>query len=191
MPLSIEILNNYVKDFKVFVETGTLDGTGVKLAKSVGFEHIQSIELDEKCYNFATCVFKDNKNIKIYQGDSASVLNNVLESIKDNTVFWLDAHPLGYLTINNTPIKGELKAIKDWMVTTGLKPIILIDDMRLFENKQELMGLIVSTFHEFWNKIECTMTNENVINKPSCVLEVKIKFLDSHVASKDIMEVRF
>ena len=44
MPLSNQILNDYIKDYKVFVETGTLDGTGVKLAKSVGYEHIHSIE---------------------------------------------------------------------------------------------------------------------------------------------------
>ena len=167
MPLSIEILNNYVKDFKVFVETGTLDGTGVKLAKSVGFEHIQSIELDEKCYNFATCVFKDDKNIKIYQGDSASVLNNVLESIKDNTVFWLDAHPLGYLTTTNTPIKGELYAIKKWMERTNLKPVILLDDMRLFKDKEELIKFVRNVF---------------------CC---SVDYIDSPVASKDIMSISF
>ena len=191
MPLSNQILNDYIKDYKVWVECGTHAGDGIRIARSSGYEHIHSIELDEKYYNYALCQFKDDNKIKIYEGDSASVLRNVLENIDEPIVFWLDSHPNGMLNINNTPLKGELKAIKDWMVTTGLKPIILIDDMRLFENKQELMGLIVSTFHEFWNKIECTMTNENVINKPSCVLEVKIKFLDSHVASGDIMEIRF
>lgn len=129
----VDVLGKYAKDYslKLFVETGTYLGQTVDDLSS-GFETIFSIELDKKLAAQAKNVFMKQKNIKIFQGDSAKVLKKIVSNLNEPTLFWLDAHYSGGITAKakkNTPIVSELNIILKKLVKGS---VILIDDAREF-----------------------------------------------------------
>ncbi len=133
--LSLEFIK-YLKEifnFDVFIETGTYNGSTCSKAAII-LDEIYSIELDPNFYKNCLDKFKDQPKIHLHLGDSKDVLKTILPSINKKILFYLDAHWSGD-TIKgeeNTPILGELKAIKE----TGIKnSVILVDDIRHFQNK--------------------------------------------------------
>jgi hypothetical protein len=118
---------------KIFVETGTYLGDTVKLALEFGYEMVHSVELDAGLYERAVEMFKDNPKVKIWQGDSAEQLANIINEIGDQpATFWLDAHASGHLVggkSGGTPVVDELKAIA---ASPCKNHTIFIDDRRLF-----------------------------------------------------------
>ena len=155
MPLNKNIIDKYVSNKSVFVETGSWLGHGIEIALNCGFEEIISIELAEKYFNICNEKFKNNKNVKIILGDSCEVLFNLIEEIDKPITFWLDGHYSGADTGFGKfeyPLIQELEQIKKHKDNTH---IILIDDMRLFRNKKE-------TLFDVNNIIEKIITiNEN------------------------------
>lgn len=133
-----ETLRSYGEKYNLscFVETGTYLGGTVDAMKSF-FSEIYSIELDKKLAEAAKIKFKDFPYIKIIEGDSATVLPNLLSNIKKPTLFWLDGHYSAGFTAKGskeTPIIEELNCIfsqsnKNWAV--------LIDDARCFNGKHD------------------------------------------------------
>lgn len=120
-----------------FVETGTFLGDTSFQMKDV-FEHVDTIELDEKLAKMAESRFAPFKNVKVWQGDSGKKIVEVLQAISKDKIclFWLDGHFSGGVTAKadlNTPISKEIEAIYQH----GKKHIILIDDARLFINCEE------------------------------------------------------
>ena len=110
-----------------FVETGTYNGNGIQEALRAGFTHIHSIELNLNRVLKAQKKFRNNKNIKIWHGDSGSILYQVIKDINEPIVFWLDGHAGVYNpTQENTPILRELDQIKYHHIKNHT---ILIDDM--------------------------------------------------------------
>ena len=90
-----ELIKKYALkfNFKTFIETGTQKGLMVDYVKDV-FDKIYTIEILERLYNDAVKRFENNKNINLFLGDSAIVLNQIMFDI-DKTrpiLFWLDAH---------------------------------------------------------------------------------------------------
>lgn len=126
------LLKHYLNP--IFVETGTLDGDGVNLALNTGFKQIYSVEIVEERYNFCVNRFVDNKNVKLYLGDSLDTLPAILASLNDKTTFWLDAHVNSKIDKVfgkfKCPILEEIKLI----VNNEYSDTILIDDIRLFRN---------------------------------------------------------
>jgi len=132
--LSISFLE-YMKDMfhiNAFIETGTYVGITAEKAAQV-FDQVETVELSQDFYEKAKENLKDYKNIRIYQGDSAKMLNSMIKAATGNILFWLDGHysangsALGDV---NTPILSELKCIKE----SGIKnAVIMIDDIRLFD----------------------------------------------------------
>lgn len=121
MPISPQNLLKYKK--KIFVETGTYAGDGIQIALDTGFEQIFSIELHP--IRFKDCVkrFEDNSKVKIIQGDSAIVLADIVEQLKEPVTFWLDAHgEAGY----EDTVAAELEIIKKSYIKTHT---ILLDDI--------------------------------------------------------------
>lgn len=118
-------------NLQVLIETGTFQGEMVRKCGRY-FREIYSIELDEQLVKKATERFGNSKNINIIQGNSAYRLSEILKSIKEPVLFWLDAHYSGGITAkaeSETPIIEELRAIKGH----GIKDnVILIDDVRCF-----------------------------------------------------------
>lgn len=121
MPITAARLLPYKR--RIFIETGTYDGDGIKAAIGAGFEEIWSIELVQARYEACKAKFAAYSNVHILQGDSGSTIANVLQSIKEPVTFWLDAHgEPGY----DDPVIGELRAIS----ATGIKNhILLLDDI--------------------------------------------------------------
>jgi len=119
-----------IKEYPIFVETGTFQGDTV-LAMEKYFERLYTIEIKKKFYSKVKSKYTGNK-IKFFLGDSADMLNKVVDMLDDNTVFFLDGH---YSSGNtgrgkkDTPLLEELECITSKF---KYKAIIIIDDSRLF-----------------------------------------------------------
>ena len=112
MPINFN-LKKYLN--KIFIETGTYNGDGVKEALNANFEKIYSIEIDYERFLKCSEMFKNFDNVKIIYGDSGSELSKLLEKIDENCTFWIDAHYCGdngYIGEKWTPLKEELNQIK-------------------------------------------------------------------------------
>jgi FkbM family methyltransferase len=134
------IIDNYKNEFGIetFVETGTFLGDTVEFFKNK-FDKVYSIELSEDLANRAIERFNKDRNVEIIQGDSGTVLHDLVENLQQSAIFWLDGHYSSEFFVGtefiktarsdkNTPIENELKAIFRSKATH----IILIDDARLF-----------------------------------------------------------
>lgn len=126
------ILEHKNPELEILVETGTEFGT---LIEKIGdnFRKIYSIELDKELYEKAQVLFKGKKNIKLFQGDSAVVIREVLAELDKPALFWLDAHGPGAMSVKNPlhcPVEKELQAIFGHPIK---EHVILIDDARHFD----------------------------------------------------------
>lgn len=131
------IITDYQRAFRLstFIETGTYLGDMV-FAQKYFFQNLISIELDEKLYEKAKARFKNDKHIKLYQGDSGVILQTVLKEINCPCLFWLDGHYSGGITSKgtlNTPILAELNTV----LTQPYNHVVLIDDARLFTGEND------------------------------------------------------
>lgn len=118
-------------DIKTFVETGTYLGVMVNAVKNM-FEKIYTIELDKKLYERAKKKFSKNRNVTVLLGNSGEVLPKVLTKLRTPTLFWLDAHCSGGITVKGkveTPILVELSQI----IKANKERVILVDDANLFD----------------------------------------------------------
>jgi len=122
-------------NIKTFIETGTYKGEMINGVKEF-FTEIYTIELDEKLYKDAQEKFINTKHIQIILGDSALMLEDLCLLVKAPVLYWLDGHYSGGITAKGntiTPIMQELK----YIAKRTQADIILIDDARLFNGKDE------------------------------------------------------
>ena len=132
MPIRFN-LREFSKDKKIFVETGTYLGDGVRRALNSGFTEVHSIELDTNRYNHCVKKFKNDKRVHLYHGNSGILLEKVLTKINKPVVFWIDAHFMGEdmrqveIADKWCPMNEELEAIKNHRIKNHT---ILIDDIR-------------------------------------------------------------
>jgi hypothetical protein len=120
--------------YQVLIETGTFFGDMMD-AQRKNFQQLVSIELDETLHKNAVKRFKPYKNIKLLRGDSGKVLAEVVSSLKEPAIFWLDGHySAGNTAMGSSfcPVPEELNAIFSHSL---LKHVILIDDARDFVGK--------------------------------------------------------
>jgi hypothetical protein len=116
---------------RVFIETGTFAGEMIG-AVADRFERVISIELDPGWHAKALERFGARPAVTLLQGDSGVRLREVLASLAEPALFWLDAHYAGPLTARgalDSPIVQELDAIRSHPVGGH---VVLIDDMRYF-----------------------------------------------------------
>lgn len=138
MPLNEEILYPYKR--KIFVETGTQLGGGVKTALDVGFKKIYSVEINDNCFKKSSERFRDNEKVNLIKGDSKEELSKILSQIQEPSTIWLDGH-----TDLGTPIMDEIKALQQCKIKNHT---LLIDDVR------NLKGLYKNLdFNDILNKI--------------------------------------
>lgn len=115
---------------RIFVETGTFGGDGIQKALDAGFEEIYSIDIDPLLIRNTRYRFQGKNNIHLAVKDSSYQLWDIIETINEPVVFWLDAHngfpdPLA-VNVKNTPILEELDQIKRHKIKNHT---ILIDDL--------------------------------------------------------------
>jgi hypothetical protein len=128
------IVKDYQRRFglRVFVETGTFAGDMIDAVKRC-FDRVVSIELDPGWHARAVDRFRNDRHVSLLHGDSGVRLQEVLASLKEPALFWLDAHYSGPITARgkvDSPILGELAAIRRHAVAGH---VVLIDDMRDFQ----------------------------------------------------------
>jgi hypothetical protein len=140
------IMVEYQQKFntKCFVETGTFMGDTIAQMEK-HFELLYSIELADALAAKAQKRFENVAKVHILHGDSGEKIKEILVELTQPTLFWLDGHYSGEFKVGdefvktgkaeiNTPILNELSAI----LKNGLASnIILIDDARLFNGKQD------------------------------------------------------
>ncbi|EJL43059.1 FkbM family methyltransferase [Brevibacillus agri] len=125
---------------RTFIETGTYRGYMVA-AQKAAFSRIYSIELDPALYLAAKTHFAADEHVSILHGDSSKVLPELLASITEPCLFWLDGHYIPLSTESakgnlDTPILEELAAILSHPVRNH---VILIDDARCFIGSNPLL----------------------------------------------------
>lgn len=119
----------------IMVETGTLMGDMVDAMKN-HFRQIYSIEISHELAKKAEQRFRNDKNIRIIEADSATALKSLVPEIQESALFWLDGHYSGGNTgkgEKDTPILEELAAI----YTSKHQHVVLIDDARCFGTEQD------------------------------------------------------
>lgn len=117
----------------ILVETGTYHGDGIQ-SNILDFEEIHSIELHpEHCRN-AQKRFKEYYHVHVHEGDSATVMASLVETIKEPAIFYLDAHYSGGNTAygivpeeKGCPVLRELEILGK----RQYDDIVVVDDMRL------------------------------------------------------------
>jgi hypothetical protein len=135
-PVKHAIVKDYQRRFRlrVFIETGTFAGGMIDAVKR-RFERIVSIELDPGWHARAVERFRGDAHVSLLQGDSGVRLPEVLSSLTEPALFWLDAHYSGPITaraILDSPIAQELDAVRAHAVRGH---VVLIDDMRYFTGR--------------------------------------------------------
>jgi hypothetical protein len=113
---------------RVFIETGCYEGNGIQQALDEGYELVYSIELMPEYYNHCTHRFRDNPNVKVILGDSAVMLEPIMQLIDEPCTLWLDAHIGG----ESSPLIRELEILKAHPIKTHT---ILIDDLRMWKTR--------------------------------------------------------
>ena len=130
------IVKDYQRRFglRVLVETGTFAGDMIDAVKQ-RFERIVSIELSPDWHARAVERFRSVTHVTLLLGDSGVRLKEVLATLTEPALFWLDAHYSGPITargVADSPIAQELDALRAHPVK---RHVVLIDDMRYFTGR--------------------------------------------------------
>jgi hypothetical protein len=130
-PVKRDLLRRYAADhgLRVLVETGTWRADAVRALRN-DFEAIYSIEIDPKLYELCKARCRRQANAHLYLGDSAELIDDILDKLNGPALFWLDAHYMGADSggEGSNPILAEVQAI----LKRGVGHVILVDDVREF-----------------------------------------------------------
>ncbi len=113
------------------VETGTFLGD-TPWALRNRFAEIHTIELSPTLCGLAKERFKHLPHIHVHEGDSSTVLPELLKELRQPTLFWLDGHFSSGITAQgdaSTPVCDEVQAIAE---RCPVRFVMLIDDARSF-----------------------------------------------------------
>lgn len=125
----LSLQDDYTR-YKCFIETGTLNGD-TTFAMEPLFEKIYTIELSPLYYT-GTKQRYTGKKINFLLGDSSIVLKDLLPSIAEDTIFFLDGHWSSGNTAKgekDCPLFEEITHITNLFKHSA---ILIIDDYRLF-----------------------------------------------------------
>jgi hypothetical protein len=119
----------------VCIETGTYQGDSTLKFSSL-FVKVHTIELSEQWYLFSKERLSKCPNVVCHLGDSAEVLKELLPTIKEPVIYFLDAHFAGGTTAlgkEEVPLLRELQSINQ----RSDQDVLIIDDMRLMGKSGE------------------------------------------------------
>jgi hypothetical protein len=141
-----DLIRRVVKkyDYKILIETGTYLGS-TTIFLSNFFSKILTVELDKDLFLKTKKKLERLNNVEFFNDDSESFLKKIIPTIKEKSIFFLDAHYSGPGTSN---LKGETPCIKELkeISKSDIKDhIIIIDDISDFSisaNKQKLSEII-------------------------------------------------
>jgi len=113
---------------RVLVETGTYYGEMVAAMKR-RFAEIYSVEFDSALAVRAAKKFSRSPHVHILEGDSQRVVPELLKSLQEPALFWLDAGYYGWAGLQGDKqrLTNELEAI---LKDSRYQHVILMDDAR-------------------------------------------------------------
>jgi hypothetical protein len=113
---------------RVLIETGTYYGEMVAAMKH-RFAEIHSVEFDSALAARAAKKFSRSPHLHIHHGDSQIVVPELLKSLKEPALFWLDAGYYGWAGLQGDKqrLTSELEAI---LRDSRYPHVILMDDAR-------------------------------------------------------------
>ncbi len=124
-------------NLKAFVETGTWHGDSAKWASS-RFDNVITIEIIEEYFTKARFRFLGYNNVLCVYGDSREILSNIVTTLLEPALFWLDAHWTGHpdykREYGKCAVIEEIKAINK----SRHKNVIMVDDVRLFPSMMKV-----------------------------------------------------
>lgn len=126
----LKSLKTNYKNYPTFVETGTYLGETIFEMEKY-FKKLHTIEIKKELYDNTKSRYKGNK-IDFHHGDSSNVLKNIVSTINENTIFFLDGHWSKGITgrgEKDCPLLEELYIINTYF---NKEAIIIIDDYRDF-----------------------------------------------------------
>ena len=131
--IDLEFLKKIQTDYKNypnFIETGTYLGETI-LHMEQYFTKLHTIEIKKEFYENVKNEYKGDK-INFYLGDSGDVLTEILPTINDKSIIFLDGHWSAGDTgrgKKDCPLYEELNSV---MLNHKNEAIIIVDDVRLF-----------------------------------------------------------
>jgi len=123
-------------NIKYFVETGSYKGD-TSMSVSPLYEKVYAIEIEKTLYEdgINSAKSKGIENITFINGDSVSVLPEIITDIKEGAVFFIDAHlsgrDSGWNQKERVPILSELVSILDSKIGPS---VFIINDLRLWKS---------------------------------------------------------
>lgn len=131
--IKVEAVAAYAARFGcgTLIETGTYRGDMIAATRA-HFGTVHSVELAPALYEDARKRFAGDAGVHLHQGDSGALLGEILGTVTDRPLLWLDGHWSGGPTAHGdqpTPILRELEHV---FAHTGESPVVLIDDARCF-----------------------------------------------------------
>jgi hypothetical protein len=126
-------LHSDYKKYPLFVETGTYKGITINKMEKY-FRELHTIEIKEELYTNEKTRYKGNK-INFHLGDSSTILEKLVPTLNENTVFFLDGHWSAGITgrgQKDCPLIEEVTIINKYFKKEA---IIIIDDYRQFNKK--------------------------------------------------------
>jgi predicted O-methyltransferase YrrM len=118
---------------RTMIETGTYYGEMVAAVRD-DFDCIYSIEFDPELARRASRRFASDSRIHIVEGDSQKVLPELLKSISEPALFWLDAGYWGWVNLARDPerLSVEVEAALSHAVRGH---VVLMDDARMLDGR--------------------------------------------------------
>jgi len=129
------VLRNGIKG-STYIETGTHLGLTTELL-ALQASRVFTLEPSFILYEQAKLRLSKFENVECLNGSSEDLLPILIPKIRGAVTFWLDGHYSGgdtYKGIEETPIMKELEIIAQNLDNFS-KVALMIDDIRLFENK--------------------------------------------------------
>lgn len=133
----VKIVRKYAEDYGLttFIESGTGEAFTLIRVRDL-FARCYTVEIDPELHARAVAIFANDPNVQCSLGDSAQWLPDLIESLTEPALFWLDGHFCGGPTKPpiDTPIVTELISCVE---RAPKGSVILIDDARLFDGGVE------------------------------------------------------
>jgi hypothetical protein len=126
-------------DLRILIETGTYYGEMVAAMRN-DFEQIYSIEYDPGLAREATRKFELDSRVRILEGDSARVLPELLKSIAEPALFWLDAGYWGWEKLGRDPQRLSVE-VESILAHAVKGHVILMDDARCLNGQNGALTL--------------------------------------------------
>ena len=166
-----------LQDYPVFIETGTNEGKTI-FAMEPFFNTLHTIELSEHYYTNTKARYTGNK-INFVLGDSATKLQQIFETLNENSIVFLDGHWSGGNTakgFKDCPLVEEITLVANYCKKSC---ILIVDDFRLFSkgpqqgynedwseiNKDKLLAILGSRVEDVYHlDSECAKDDRLIIH---------------------------